>query len=324
MIWLFWLAIIAGLALLVWSADRFVVGASALAHNLGVSAIVIGMVIMGFGTSAPEMFVAAIASYGGNPSIAVGNALGSNIANVALVLGASALIRPLTVASKTLRREFPVLFLITGFTLLLMLDHELSRAEGMLLLLGCAAMVVWLLWLAKSSSHKGDPLEAEFEAEVPANIPNKIALFWIFLGLILLIASSQLLVWGAVNIAKIFGVSDLVIGLTIVAIGTSLPEVAVSITGAIKGEDDIAIGNVIGSNMFNLLAVMGVGVSIAPTPLSNEVLSRDFLVMSALTVALFVMSVGYNAKPGRINRFEAFLLLLAYAAYLLWLYVSEI
>ena len=321
--WLYWVAIAGGLALLVWSADRFVIGASAIAHNLGVSAIIIGMVIMGFGTSAPEMFVAGAASLGGSPGVAVGNAIGSNIANIALVLGISALISPLVVESQTLKREFPVLIMVSGAVLWLMLDRELSRMDGFILLGGTAVLVGWMLWIAQKERSFGDPLEREFESELPHDMSTKVAAMWTLVGLVLLLVSAQLLVWGAVNIAQSYGVSDLVIGLTIIAIGTSLPEVAVSVTGSLKGEDDIAIGNIIGSNLFNLLAVLGVGSSIQAAKLTEEVIFRDYITMLVLTFALFVMAYGFRGK-GHINRIEASVLLAAYVAYLGWLYVSEI
>jgi len=317
-----WLAIIIGLIFLVWSADRFVMGASATAHNFGVSPLVIGMIIVGFGTSAPEIFVGAIAAMGGNSSMAVGNALGSNIANIGLVVGLAALISPLTVESNILKREFPLLFVVTAVAYLVMSDNNLSRLDGVALLVGTAAMVGWLFKLSIADKHKDkDPLESEFESELPARISTGRGLLWTLVGLVILVASSHTLVWGAVNVAKAFGVSEFVIGLTIIAIGTSLPEVAVSITAALKKEHDIVIGNIIGSNMFNLLAVLGVASTIQPSTLQPEVLNRDFLVMAVLTVALFVMGYGFTSK-GRINRFEASLLLVAYFSYLYWLYTT--
>ena len=322
--WLFWLAIIGGLILLVWSADRFVIGGAAIAHNLGVSAILIGMVIMGLGTSAPEMFVAGAAAIGGNTGVVVGNAIGSNIANIALVLGISALISPIVVESQTLKREFPVLLLLSLGVFGLMWDRDLSRLDGAILLAGTFVLVSWMLWLAQKERSFGDPLEGEFEAELPHDMSTKVAVFWTILGLVTLVVSSQMLVWGSVNVAHEFGVSELVIGLTIVAIGTSLPEVAVSVTGSLKGEDDIAIGNIIGSNMFNLLAVLGVGTSIHAAPLSEEVLFRDYATMLVLTFALFGMAYSFKSRKGRINRFEAALLLAAYIGYMAWLYYSEI
>ncbi len=322
--WLFWLAIVGGLVLLVWSADRFVIGAAAIAHNLGVSAIIIGMVIMGFGTSAPEMFVAAAASLGGNTNVAVGNAVGSNIANIALVLGISALISPLVVESQTLKREFPVLMLVSVAVLGLMWDRDLSQIDGAILLAGTLVLVGWMLWLAQKERSFGDPLEGEFEAELPHDMSTKVASFWTVVGLVVLVGSAQLLVWGSVNIAHTFGVSELVIGLTIVAVGTSLPEVAVSVTGALKGEDDIAIGNVIGSNLFNLLAVLGVGSAIHPASLSEEVIFRDYATMLVLTIALFGMAYSFKHHKGHISRLEAALLLAAYVGYMVWLYYSAV
>lgn len=322
--WLYWLSIVSGLVLLVWSADRFVNGASAIAHNLGVSAIIIGMVIMGFGTSAPEIFVAGAASISGNTGVAVGNALGSNIANIALVLGISALISPIVVESQTLKREFPLLLIVTVGVLGLMLDWELGRVDGLILLLGAFSMVGWMLWLAKKERGFGDPLEREFESELPKDMSNKVAIFWTVTGLVVLVTSAEMLVWGGINVARAFGVSDLVIGLTIIAIGTSLPEVAVSVTGSLKGEDDIALGNIIGSNMFNLLAVLGVGSTIHAAPLTNEVLTRDYATVLVLTIALFLMAYGIGKSKGQINRIEASCLLMAYAGYMTWLYISEI
>ena len=322
--WLFWLAIAGGLVMLVWSAERFVVGAAAIAYNLGISAIIIGMVIMGFGTSAPEMFVSASASLGGNTNVAVGNAIGSNIANIALVLGLSALASPLVVESQTLKREFPVLLLISTGVLALIWDRELGRIDGVVLLAGILVLVLWMLWLAQKERSFGDPLEGEFAAELPHGMSTKAALFWTALGLIVLVASAQLLVWGAVNVAQAFGVSELVIGLTIVAVGTSLPELAVSVTGALKGEDDIAIGNVIGSNMFNLLAVLGVGAVIHPAALPEPVIYRDYATMLVLTFALFAMAYSFKRHKGYINRLEAALLLLSYIGYVAWLYFSEV
>ena len=315
-----WLAIIFGLVFLVWSADRFVMGASATAHNYGVSPLIIGMIIVGFGTSAPEIFVGAISAIGGNPGMAVGNALGFNIVNVGLVVGLAALITPLTVESNILKREFPLLFVVTGATYWVMSDNVLSRVDGILLLVGTAAMVGWLFKLSISDNQK-DPLATEFESELPAHMSTGRGLLWTVVGLVILVGSSHALVWGAVNVAQTFGVSDFIIGLTIIAIGTSLPEVAVSITAALKKEHDIVIGNIIGSNMFNLLAVLGVASTIEPSTLLPEVLNRDFPVMAAFTVALFVMAYGFTGK-GRINRLEATLLLSAYFGYLYWLYTT--
>ncbi|WP_455202917.1 calcium/sodium antiporter [Kaarinaea lacus] len=317
------LAVVVGLVFLVWSADKFVMGASAVAHNLGVPTLIIGMIIMGFGTSAPEIFVAAIASLQHTPGIAVGNAIGSNIANIGLVLGIGAVIAPLTVSSTLLRREYPVLFMVTCLLLLLMSDLHLSNTDGIILLAATAAMLAWLLWLSATASRNHDPLENEFEAEMPTDLSTPKALIWTVFSLALLVGSSHILVWGAVQIATQFGVSELVIGLTIIAVGTSLPEVAVSISAALKKEHDIVLGNIVGSNMFNSLAVVGVASSIEEAPLTQVVLTRDFAVMFALTIAMFVIAYGFRGS-GRINRFEGVLLLLGYLSYMGWLYISEI
>ncbi len=298
-------------------------GASAVAHNLGVPTLIIGMIIMGFGTSAPEIFVAAIASLQHTPGIAVGNAIGSNIANIGLVLGIGAVIAPLTVSSTLLRREYPVLFMVTCLLLLLMSDLHLSNTDGIILLAATAAMLAWLLWLSATASRNHDPLENEFEAEMPTDLSTPKALIWTVFSLALLVGSSHILVWGAVQIATQFGVSELVIGLTIIAVGTSLPEVAVSISAALKKEHDIVLGNIVGSNMFNSLAVVGVASSIEEAPLTQVVLTRDFAVMFALTIAMFVIAYGFRGS-GRINRFEGVLLLLGYLSYMGWLYISEI
>ncbi len=321
-----WLAVLSGLIFLVWSAERFVHGAAGLARNLGVPPLVIGMTIMGFGTSAPEMLVSAMAASSGNPGMGVGNALGSNIANIALVLGATALIMPLTVGSGILRREFPVLFAVTLLAGGLMLDGELGVLDGGILLGATGMLVVWMIWLGKRpqpavgnvQGAAEDPLSSEFDQEIPADLSTRQATFWVILGLVGLVVSSKLLVWGAVDIAQALGVSDLVIGLTIIAIGTSLPELAASVMSALKGEDDMAVGNVIGSNMFNLLAVLALPGLIAPSMLDPAVLQRDFPVVVALTVALFLMAYGFRGR-GRINRLEGGLLLTAFIVYMTWL-----
>jgi cation:H+ antiporter len=311
-------AVLGGFAILVWGADRFVDGASATARNLGVSPLIIGLTIVGLGTSAPEMLVSAMAAWQGNPAIGIGNALGSNITNIGLVLGVTALITPLIVKSEILRREYPLMFIIMLVSLMLLLDGEMSRLDGVILLIGMVIMIIWMIGLSLRRGH--DPMEDEYDKEIPRISTGK-ALFWLVLGLILLLGSSRLLVWGAVNIAEAMGISDLIIGLTIVAIGTSLPELAASVMSALRNEPDIAIGNVIGSNMFNLLAVLGLPGLIHPTALEPEVLTRDFAFMIGLSIALFVMAYGFRGQ-GRINRVEGLLLLIAYFTYLGLLYHS--
>lgn len=322
MLWMSAAAVVAGFALLVWGADRFVLGASAMARNLGVSPIIIGLTIVGFGTSAPEILVSGIAAWQDSPGLAIGNALGSNITNIGLVLGVTALVMPLTVRSETLRREFPVLLAVMLLSLALLLDGEMNFYDGVLLLGGMVLMGYWVVTLGlRERNGAADPMDTEYAEEIPSHMPMWKAVAWLLVGLLVLLGSSRMLVWGSVNIAHAFGVSDLVIGLTIVAIGTSLPELAASVMSALKNEHDIAIGNVLGSNMFNLLAVLGLPGVIAPGPLAGEVLTRDYPTMIALAVALFAMAYGFR-NPGRVTRLKGLLLLCGYIGYLGWLYVG--
>lgn len=311
-------AIGAGLALLIWGADRFVAGASALARNLGVSPLLIGLTIVAFGTSAPELLVSAVAAFEGNPGLGIGNALGSNIANVALVVGATAVVTPLLVQSRVLRREFPILIVTLFVVLILLWDNDLGRLDG-ILLLGGLLLAIFMVVRIGQRSQGDDPLATEFDLEVPPPLPASKTILLFGVGLVALFLGSQLLVWGATQVARVLGVSDLVVGLTIVAIGTSLPELAASIAGALKKEHDIAIGNIIGSNMFNVLGVMAMPAIIKPGPLPSEVLARDYPVMVVLTLALLGMSWGFRG-PGKVTRGEGGLLLAAYVGYLGWLY----
>jgi cation:H+ antiporter len=312
---LFSLAILAGFVILVWSADKFVDGAASTAKHLGMPSLLIGILIVGFGTSAPEMVVSAIASLEGNPSLALGNALGSNIVNVALILGVTAIVSPIIVNSKIVKKEIPLLLLIVLLTGYLLLDNTLTFTEGIVLLSGFFILIAWSIYAAVKG--KGDILESTIEDElIEHEMSLKAGIIWLIIGIVLLIGSSKVLVWGAVGIAHEFGVSDLIIGLTIVALGTSLPELAASVVAVRKGEHDIAIGNVVGSNMFNLLAVIGIAVVINPmNNIASEVLYRDWLVMFALTIALLVMAYGFKNKQGKITRFEGILLLICYVAY---------
>ena len=312
---LYLFSVIAGFIVLVWSADKFVEGAASTAKHLGMPSLLIGILIVGFGTSAPEMVVSAIAAIEGNPGLALGNAFGSNIVNIALILGVTALISPIVVNSNIVKKEMPLLLgivLISGY---LLLDNTLTFAEGIILLLGFFALVSWSIISALKS--KNDTLESEIEDELVENeMSLKAGIFWLVLGLVLLIGSSRLLVWGAVGVAHEFGVSDLIIGLTIVALGTSLPELAASVIAARKGEHDIAIGNVVGSNMFNILAVIGIATIIAPmNNIPLEVLQRDWIVMLVLTIALLIMAYGFKNKEGKITRLEGMILVVCYVAY---------
>lgn len=306
-------AVVFGLILLVWSADRFVEGAAATARHFGMPALLIGMVIVGFGTSAPEMVVSALASSQGNPGIALGNAYGSNITNIALILGITALISPIAVHSQVLRRELPILTIITFAAAWQLWDGNLSRTDAVVLLLIFAVLMAWTIW--QGMQKKTDKFGTEIDQELKQHqMPIKRAVFWLITGLLLLILSSRVLVWGAVEIAVALGVSDLIIGLTIVAVGTSLPELASSVIAARKGEHDIALGNIIGSNLFNTLAVVGIAGMIAPMAVSPELLYRDVMTMIVLTISLFIFGYGFRGQ-GRINRIEGGILLTAYVAY---------
>ncbi|MCU7942618.1 MAG: calcium/sodium antiporter [Candidatus Thiodiazotropha sp. (ex Cardiolucina cf. quadrata)] len=316
---LFSVAILVGLVVLVWSADRFISGAAALADNLGVSPMLIGLTVVGFGTSAPEVLVSTMASFNGNPGLAIGNAIGSNIANIGLILGFTALVIPLSVHSSVLRREYPLLLAVSAMAFLLMWDGELNQLDGVILVVTLVAVLGWMIYTAKTGA--ADPIAGEFDAEIPHDIPTQKAIVLLLGGLIFLLLSSRLLVWGATNVASALGVSDVIIGLTIVAIGTSLPELAASITSALKGEDDLAIGNVIGSNLYNLLAVLCIPGLVAPGAYSPEVMERDLPVMMVLTMFLFFMGHGLG-KQGRINRLEGLLLLLCFIGYQSLLFVS--
>lgn len=306
-------AFIVGLILLVWSADRFILGASATASILGVPPLMVGILIVGIGTSAPEMLVSAIAAYDGQVGLSVGNALGSNITNIGLVLGFTALCIPLTVQSKVVMRELPLLLLIMLVGLVLLWDGELNLIDGVVLFSGFAGVIV--RQLLEAERGEVDVLALEFEEEIPSEMSLKAAIFWLFIGLVVLMASARMLVWSAVSIAQALGISDLVIGLTVVAVGTSLPELAASVTAARKNEHDIAIGNVIGSNMFNLLGVMAMPAVIAPGPFDPAVLSRDYPLMLALT-SLFLL---FSWTQRRLNRLEGAVLLSGYIGYIAYL-----
>jgi len=305
--------IIAGFVLLMLSAERFVYGASAVARNLGVAPLVIGLTVVAFGTSAPEMLVTGIAAWQGKPGIGVGNAIGSNIANVGLVVGITAMALPLVVKSHTMRREFPILFAIMLIVYVLLVDGVLSFVDGVVLIGGMFVMIYWLVILGLRS-RKNDPLVAEFEEEVPDKMPMNIALLWLLGGLALLLASSQMVVWAAVGIAQQIGVSDLVIGLTIVAIGTSLPELATSLMSAVKKEHDIAIGTILGSNMFNLLIVLSLPGLINSQEIDGSVITREMPVMIVMTLVLFVMSFGFGRK-GNLGRWKGAVLLALFLTY---------
>ncbi len=311
------LAVLVGIVVLIWSADRFVDGASATARHFGMPALLIGMVVVGFGTSAPELVVSTIAASQDNPGLALGNAYGSNIANIALILGITALLAPIAVHSRVVRLELPILLGVTLLAGWQLANGYLGRNEALVLLTLFFGLMAWTIY--QGLRGKDDALGAEFETELTSHpMPLRRALIWLGVGLLLLIVSSRALVWGAVAIAQSLGVSDLIIGLTVVAIGTSLPELASAVVAARKGEHDIALGNIIGSNLLNTLAVVGVAAVLAPTAVEPDIMQRDWPVMLGLTVLLLIMGIGWRGK-GRINRIEGGFLLLCYIGYLAYL-----
>ncbi len=314
-------ALILGLILLVWSADRFVHGAALTAKHVGMSPLLIGMVVVGFGTSAPEMMVSALAAIQGNPGIALGNAYGSNITNIALILGLTALIKPITVQQQILRKELPILLAVTALAAWQLYDNMLSRFDAIILLVVFTAIMTLTIVQGMRHTSGAVPDDDDDNEQSESAEPLGRAVVWLVIGLIVLILSSRLLVWGAVILAQGFGVDDLIIGLTIVAIGTSLPELASSLVAIRKNEHDIALGNVLGSNLFNTLAVVGIAGSIHPLAISPELLYRDLLTMAALTILLLIF--GYSSKgAGRVNRFEGAILLASYVGYTVFLLLS--
>ncbi len=305
--------IVAGLALLIWGADRFVHGAAATARNLGISPLLIGLTIVAFATSAPEILVSAEAALSGSPGLAFGNAIGSNIVNIGLVLGITALIRPIPLESATLRREMPALLAVSLLTVSLFLDQFLSRIDGFVMLTGLIIVMIWLARLGVRSAAN-DPIKVDYEAEIPDDVSMPMALTWFAIGLGTLVFGARWLVEGSIGVAEHLGVSEVVIGITVVAFGTSLPELAVSLASALKGEYGLAIGNIVGSNIFNLMAVIGVAGSIHPAAIDQSVLSLHIFVMVAFTLVLFAMTYDYDGKS-KLSRLEGLALLAAYIAY---------
>ncbi|MEZ7279403.1 calcium/sodium antiporter [Pseudoalteromonas sp. 68 DY56-GL68] len=307
--------LIIGFAALVWSADRFVYGAAALAKNMGIPTLIIGLTVVAMGSSAPEMMVSASAALAGKTDTAVGNAVGSNITNILLVLGITALLRPLSVSSTTLKREMPLVLLVSVASWYIFSDNFFSFGEGIALLVGFIVFLVGLVIISlRDKNQADDPFVSEACEDIPDNVSTGSALFWLVVGMILLPISSHFLVGSAVDIAKYFGLSDLMIGLTIIAIGTSLPELAACIAGVLKNEDDLALGNIVGSNLFNLLAVLPLAGIINPSIIDPSAANRDALIMIGATIALIAMSLNLRGAR-RINRIEGGLLLVAFIAY---------
>ncbi len=313
---------VAGLALLIWGADRFVHGAAATARNFGIAPLLIGLTVVAFATSAPEVLVSVVAASRGEPGLAIGNAIGSNIVNIGLVLGVTAIVRPIKLESATLRREMPALLAVTLLTVSLFLDARLTHIDGYVMLTGLVIVMIWLARLG-SRSPANDPIKKDFEAEIPDDVSMKVAIIWVVVGLGLLLLGADWLVTGAIGVAQSLGVSEVVIGVTIVAFGTSLPELAVSLISVLKGEYGLAIGNIVGSNIFNLLAVIGVAATIQPMALHPSVLSLHIFVMVAFTLVLFAMTYDYDGKA-RLSRLEGAALLAAYIAYASYVVMQNI
>lgn len=319
-------AVVLGLAVLVWSADKFVDGAVGVARFFGMSTLLIGMVIVGFGTSAPEMVVSALSAMENAPELALGNAYGSNIANIALILGITALISPVIVKRDALKRDVPILIGVTVVAIIEAADGSISRMDGVVLLLLFAGIMGFNIrseLRAKKKASAQEKEAGESDESGKTSLPKSIA--WLLLGLTLLVLSSRCLVWGAVSIAQALGVSDLLIGLTIVAVGTSLPELASSIAAARKGENDLAFGNIVGSNLFNTLTVVGIASTISPMHTVDPlVFSRDLPVVAVLTVLLLLFGLPVRKKRldanglriGRINRLEGTTFLAIYVGYI--------
>jgi cation:H+ antiporter len=315
---LYIVAVLSGLVVLILSSDRFIEGAASTARHLGMPTLLIGMVIVGFGTSAPELIVSTFSAISKNPGLALGNAFGSNIANIGFILGLTALISPITVHSNILKKELPLLSVVTIACALLLRDLTLSRLDSYLILGIFGVLVVWTIFQGFKTNK--DTLADEIETGVPKPISIKRSILYLVIGLLFLVLSSRILVWGAAGIARYLGLSDILIGLTVVAMGTSLPELASSLVAVKKGEHDIAIGNVIGSNLFNTTAVVGIAGSIHPFSFEASVLNRDIPIMILLTLSLFIIGFRFKKnRKGRINRFEGLLLLLCYMLYTMYL-----
>ena len=308
-------ALIGGIILLVLSADKFVDGAAATAKYFGLPPLLIGILVIGFGSSMPEMVISGLAASQGNPGLALGNAFGSNITNIALILGVTAIISPVVVGSSVLKRELPFLMLVTAILLIVFYrDGVLDRIDGVILIATFIFVMTWSIYTGMTT--KNDEFGESMAHELEDAMPLKKALTYLVIGLIFLVLSSQIMVWGGVKIATYLGISDLLIGLTIVAIGTSLPELASCIAAVRKNEHDLALGNVIGSNMFNTSIVIGITGTIGPTVINPDILTRDLPVLTVLTIAMFVMCYGFRSNgPGRVNRWEGVLLVFAYIAY---------
>ncbi len=319
------LAVVFGVAALVWSADRFVHGAAAMAKNFGVSVFIIGLTVVAFGTSAPEIVISTSASLEGSPELAIGNAIGSNIANVGLILGITALFGALPIQRQTIREDLPILLVITLVAGGLLYDMKLDQIDGVILLVMLLAYLYFLIRHKKTTegTEEEDVFLAEIEEEIEdEHLTNAQASFKFITGLIVLLGSAKLMVWGAQEIALAMGISEAIIGLTLVALGTSLPELAASISSVTKGHHDLAIGNIIGSNVFNLLTVLPMPALLAPSVLELEIFSRDYALMLTLTLLLLILP--FLGKRNHITAVKGIFLLSLYVAYYAVLYQSQV
>ena len=320
--WLAVIAILIGLAILVWSADVFIDGATALAKKFSVPSFLIGVLILGIGTSAPEMVVSVLAALEGSPELALGNAYGSNIINIALVLGATVLISPIIIRKGIVKRDLPLLLLITAIAAWQLRDSMLSQADGLVLLVLLFAVLGLQIVLSIREGyheHEEDIDDADSDATEPSVARGLGSLL---LGMLMLVLSSRAIVWGAVELATLWGLSELIIGLTIVAVGTSLPELVSSLSAARKGEHDMALGNIIGSNVFNTLAVVGLATVIAPIAADPVILSRDVMAMGLLTILLVVLCVFAFTTKHQFGRTSGATLVLFFVGYTAWLIQS--
>jgi len=300
-------SLLIGFTLLVWSADAFTDNGAKIARIFNISPLIIGLLIFGFGTSAPEMLVSGLAAYDGHPELSIGNAFGSNIFNIGLVLAVAAIIHPVIVEKNVLKKEWLFLFLSTLVIGFLLMDGFLSFVDGSILLI----LLLLFLYYVFNESKKDNNLENEVSEDI--NKDQSKAKTWLLLiiSLVILVSSARLVVWGGTNLALAFGVSDLIIGLTVVALGTSLPELAVAISSALKKQHQMIIGNIIGSNLFNSLGVLAIPGLILPFQIPSEVMSRDYIYMLIFTLLILIFSLKL-----RINRFGGLILLTILASYL--------
>lgn len=312
------IAVIIGLAVLVWSADTFIDGATSLAVRFNMPSFLIGVVILGIGTSAPELVVSALAAVAGSPDLALGNAYGSNIINITLVLGVTALISPILIRANVIRHDLILLLAVTALAAFQLLDGNLSMTDGIVLIASLIGVLLIQIFLSLRNNTAAD-------VDAPKDINIAKALGTLTLGLVLLIVSSRSIVWGAVELATLWGMSELLIGLTIVAIGTSLPELVASVAAARRGEHDMALGNIIGSNLFNTLGVVGVATVISPIKnIAPEILSRDVLMMAGVTLLLFVLAIIAYNRQGEMKRGSGLVLILTFIGYSAWLGTSAV